>query len=332
MNTGDVAARWYEDIRPISCAIATASVVCLAVHWGLDQYASAPVARSLISYLLKDAGIAGLVALFLNLTIEWVNRKKHADHQQSLLTALETKHEESSKKLLEDVNKQLFRTVYKRNIDPAVFNQVEKHLLLADVMRRDFRASFKLKKFMDPDSGGPTEFAELDVIYDFRVFNLTDKPVTCPVAKALVDVTPKYREFCRFKRITVGGEVFENDLLAKYVDDVPDRNFIVLLLPKAIPPNDSIPVRIEYKKLAPLDYSELVVTTLPMDGLTIEVSDPHEMFTVEAISLHPEDERRDTPLDQKHLARWSMDQAFLPGQGMVMMWHPTEVAAPPARE
>ncbi len=69
------STRWYEDIRPISCVIAAASVACLAVHWGLDQFASPRVAKSLISYLLKDAGIAGLVALFLNLSIEWVNRK-----------------------------------------------------------------------------------------------------------------------------------------------------------------------------------------------------------------------------------------------------------------
>jgi hypothetical protein len=314
---------WYENFRVVSFTLGMVSLILIGIHWYLDQHTSTSIGKSLFSYIFKDAGIAGLIALFLNISIEWINRKRHTNNQDYLLAKLEEKHEETSKSLLTSVNKQLFKTVYERNIDPAVFDQVEKHLLRAETMRKDFLASFKVSPFLDPTSGEATNFVKIEFCNTFRLFNLTDKPIEVVVAKAIVDVTPLYRDSCYFKKVTLGAEIIDKDALADtHVKVAPGRNLLKLEIKRIVPPDDSLPVEIEYCKLAPVDYSEIVLTTIPMDGLTLEVSDPQEIYTVDAVSLHPEDEILKTPKDQRHLLRWKIEHAILPGQGIVMFWHP----------
>lgn len=324
------APNWFENFKTVSFILFGFSLGCLILHWALSEFFSSQVKNSLPNFLLKEAGMAGLIALFLNLSIEWINRKRHASHQEALLSKLDSKHEETSKKLLLDVNKQLFKTVYERNIDEHVFDQVEEHLLRAKTMRKGFATLFKLTRFVDPATNNSTEFVQLECCNDYQLSNLTDKPIKVFVVKALVDVTPKYRQHCKFHRVSIGDDVIEGAELDKMVETVDGRNFILLKIEREVPPNDSVPVRVEYKKLAPIDYAEIVVTTIPMDGLILEVIDPLECFTVEAVSLHPEDETLRTPSDQKYLRRWHIEHAILPGQGIVMLWHPNGAKTEPA--
>lgn len=109
--------------------------------------------------------------------------------------------------------------------------------------------------------------------------------------------------------------------LDKYASGLDDRNFISLTISRLIPANDSINVALEYQKLAPMDSSEIIVTSVPMDEIMLEVVDTSELFTVEAMSLHPENEVLVTPSDHRHLMQWKIEHAILPGQGIVMMWH-----------
>jgi hypothetical protein len=146
--------------------------------------------------------------------------------------------------------------------------------------------------------------------------------VTVAVAKATVDVTPIYKDHCKFTRVELGGEVIEGDKLEELVKHHEDRNFMSLVINRSVPPNDSFPVRVEYRKLAPLDYSEIICTTVPMDNLYLEVNTPDELFTVSALSLHPEDEV--LKYKEKHQSKWKIEQPILPGQGIVMMWHLTD--------
>jgi hypothetical protein len=243
-------------------------------------------------------------------------------HQQSLLLELEKKHVETTKQLLVEVNEQLFKTVYQRNIDAAVFAQVETHLLRSDVMRREFEVAFKLKRFLEPATSKPTEFVELNYRNDYYVVNLTDSPVAVDVAKAMVDVTPSYREHCKFTQVDLGGEIITGEELNNLVTNHDQRNLMTLKINRVIPANEKLRVSVEYSKLAPLDYCEIICSTVPMDRLTLEVNTPDELFTIEAISLHPEDEV--VKVAKKHQSKWCIEQAILPGQGIAMMWHLTD--------
>lgn len=322
-------SRLYENFPVVCWTIGIVSTIFLGIHWFVEQKTSSVYGHSMLNFILKELGFAGFIALILNLSIEWVNRKRHSSHQNALLEKLEVKHQQTSEKLLKDVNEHLFKTIYERNIDPSVFQQVEEHLLRAKVMRKDFVASFKIKPFTNPQTLAASRYVQISLVNRYRIFNLTDKPIQVDVAKVIVDVTPEFKSACFFKCVKLGEEVIESADLLKHghVTPIPNRNLIYLHISRTVPPNDSLPVTIEYTKLAPLDYSEIVVTTIPMDGLTLEVSDPEEKFTVEAISLHPENETELTPSDQLHLRQWRIEHAILPGQGIVMMWHPNDVKA-----
>lgn len=316
--------RWYHQFGAVSCVLGITSLVFLGVHWAVEQYAEHTIAVSLPNFILKEAGMAGFIALFLNISIEAINRKRHALHQESLLIKLEEKHEATSKKLLSEVNAQLFKTVYERNIDENVFQQVEEHLLRAKYMRRGYRATFKLSKFVDPAQPLEEKFVKLELCNDYYVENLTIKALTIDVAKALIDVTPTYSEFCKFRRVTIDGRPpIEGESLKEFVkESVDGRNFSLLKVEHEIPAWDKVKVRIEYTKLAPIDYTEIIVTTVPMDALSVAVTDKDECFTVEAMSLHPENECMMTPLDERCHRAWEVPHAILPGQGIVILWHP----------
>jgi hypothetical protein len=313
---------WYENFTWVSLAIGSAALFFLIAHWLIEQYTPAIYGESMLNFILKEAGMAGLIAVFLNVSIEWINRRRHAMHQQSLLEELEKKHAETTKKLLVEVNAQLFKTVYQRNIDSAVFQQVEKHLLRSDVMRRQFEVSFVLERFLEPNTFKPTEFVMLKYRNDYHVVNLTDKPVVVDVVKAMVDVTPSYKESCKFTRVVLGNETVSDEELRKSVTNHDHRNLMTVKINRSVPANDTLRVSVEYCKLAPLDYYEIVCSTVPMDGLALEVITPDQLFTVEAISLHPEDEV--VKVAGKLQSKWCIEHAILPGQGIAMMWHLTD--------
>lgn len=338
----DSNSKWYENFKHVSWLLFAFSIVFLSTHWAIEELT--PHKKSLLSYLLKDAGIAGLIALFLNLSIEWINRKRHHDHQARLITELqqkyqaitdkllhdlENKHQATSAHLLSDVTKKLFQTVYERNVDPEVFRQVDLHLLKASIMRKEFFVDFKLRRFVDPATNQATNFVVLDFCNDFQVINLTNAAVEADIAKAMVDVTPQYKNHCYFKKVTINGREIDRKELEERNHVVATENYLTLNIPQSIKPNDPQIVRIEYTKLAPIDYNEIVVTTIPMDGITLTASDPEEFFTISAVSLHPSNEELITPKTQKHLYRWKINNAILPGQGIVMMWHPTHTAVDP---
>lgn len=318
---------WYERFPYVCTAIAVASITLLTLYWSFSKHPD--FKENLFTFILKEAGMAGLIALFLNISIEWVARRKHEHQTASLLGQLESKHEETSRKLLRDVNQQLFKTVYQRDVDPVVFRQVEKHLLNANFMRRDFVVSFKLKRFDDPVTDKKTGLVLINYTNDYKLHNLTDRSVKGVVAIAKVDVTPAFREHCKFTRVSIGGVEIPEQELADCVVPVEDRNMIFLKIHREIDANDFVAVRVEYQKLAPDNYSEVIVTTMAMDRLAIDVSDPEECFTIDAVSLHPEDEKRVTPPTQKHLLKWTIEAPILPGQGLVMFWHLTNDTAKP---
>ncbi|UCU94452.1 hypothetical protein [Hydrogenophaga taeniospiralis] len=332
--------KWYENFKHVSWVLLVSSLIFLSLHWFIEEHST--YGKSLASYLFKDAGIAGLIALILNLSIEWINRKRHQSHQDTLinelqqkyqsitdklLSDLEQKHQSTSAELLSGVTKKLFQTVYERNVDPEVFRQVDMHLLKAESMRRAFHADFKLRRFLDPATNQATNFVVLDFCNDFKVVNLTSRVIEADVAKALVDVTPQYKDHCYFKRVTIDGQEFSRQSLATLGHTTTDNNYLTLSIKQNIQPGDIKTVRIEYTKLAPLDYNEIVVTTIPMDGISLTVSDPEEFFTVSAVSLHPANEKQITPKDQRHLCRWEIESAILPGQGILMLWHPIGAVA-----
>lgn len=91
-------------------------------------------------------------------------------------------------------------------------------------------------------------------------------------------------------------------------------------------PAESIKVVLIYTKVAPRNYSEVICSTVQMDGLKLDVYLEDESLSVHAISLHPEDAvSTENSVFRRH-ASWKIPHAILPGQGAVLFWHPRRSA------
>lgn len=313
---------WYADFNKVSLTLLAFSLLLLVAYWALTEYTT--YKNSLPVFLIKEAGMAGLIALILNISIEWVNRKRHNDHQTSLLEKLDLKHEATSTKLLKEVTKKVFQAVYERNVDPTLFKQVDKHLLRADVMRRDFSATFTLEPFQDPRTQGQKEtgLVKLHFFNTFEICNLKEEPYSGILVKAVVDINPQFKENCHFNKITIGDKIYNKAELANQDLCKEVEGYLVVKIAGELKPNESKLISIEYVKLAPIDFNEIVVSTIPMDCLSLHISDPKQMFTIKAVSLHPSDEVLTSAPENRYLYSWKIKDAVLPGQGMVVMWHP----------
>lgn len=329
-------ARWYERFWIVCGAIFAVSCTLLAGYKFLSSPEASP--QDYLALLLKESGFAALVALMLNLSIEWVNRRKHADEesrliskldikhqerQQVLLRQLEAKHEATSRALLKDV----FQTVYERYIDTAVFKVIDNHLLKKDVMRRNYKASMTIRS-LQPEGKMKygRDMVSLSFSISFDAVNLTKTTITTTLLPALIDVTPGLTEHCKFISARIGDDYYDAARLGGLAKYHPDDSTLVIKLPGSIPAHGLAPINLVYEKVAPSDYSEVICSTVQMDGMSIDVMCLDPRLSTHAVSLHPEDEEEGTVGGRPEHKEWRIGHAILPGQGAVIFWHPRRIA------
>jgi hypothetical protein len=84
--------------------------------------------------LLHELGFAGVVSVILIFTIEKFSRERHK-------LAAET--------LLDRINQDLFRAIYKRYIPEAVFEEVEKCIMMGSVYRESHELDYTIDAFAE---------------------------------------------------------------------------------------------------------------------------------------------------------------------------------------
>lgn len=312
-----------------------------------------------IAEICKEAGFAGLVAVFLNLSIEGVNRRrhhdlesslaksiddmhkqriatvleqlrgehdvllkelsdeldsKHAAHRTSLLSGLDEKYSENSKKLLKDV----FRTVYERYIEEGVFKVIDTHVLKKEVMRKAFRAELSIRRL---EGDNPDNLVKLGYSQSYILVNITDRKVSTALIGATIDVTPAYESECRFLSAKIGDRLFEADELAKLIVKDNENDLWSIAISGELKPRESVEVSLRYDKVAPKTYSEVILTTVQMDSIELEAICFMDELCVSAVSLHPDDAEKLPPSILPESTSWKINHAILPGQGIVVFWH-----------
>jgi len=341
------------------------SVVSLILAWSLIQLHhrwehSVDPDLHLMGLIAKEAGFACLVAFFLNLSIEWINRRRHADHEESLVKIIDQKHQERIElllsnlrsehdKLLRDLSvdleakhkthttelllnldrkynetntkllKDVFQTVYERYIEPGVFKIIDTHVLKKDVMRKGYKASLTIRQL---EGENPDSLVVLCFADSYEVVNLTDKIINVPLIGTMIDITPAYEDKCKFVSAIIDGTHFDAAALSKNIVQDDEQALWKLVLMGEIPPRGSVKVSLQYSKVGPKTYSEVICTTVQMDSLEMEIFSHDPQLSVYAVSLHPDDaDHLPHPLNPEHTS-WKINHAILPGQGIVVFWHP----------
>jgi hypothetical protein len=309
----------------------------LLLHYHV-MYSAEP-AMKILSIVSREAGFACLVAFFLSLTVEWVNRRRHAEaeaslvnrvdakHQEridALLKSLEGKHEATSKELLKDV----FKTVYERNIDAGIFKVVDDHILKKNLLRKGYKCSITVEPLTaEGDVPGPLPLVKLTFQISYLAVNITDQPIQETILKACVDITPEHEERCRFVRASIDGQDYSSGELEPFLRKDIGNAVWILEIPGPIDKRKEVPVYFEYCKVAPNHNSEVICSTVPMDGLEWDVLLRDGSLDVNSMSLHPENEVRVSAPNRKEFSAWRLNHAILPGQGVVVFWHPKRLSA-----
>lgn len=323
------APQWYERLSRVSLLILLLSFALLGIHAHLKNRGGHTY--DFLSELAHEAGFAGLVALFLNLSIEWVNRRRHADQEAALVRQLDSLHSERIATLLgvldrkyqETANallKDLFRTVYGRNIDPGVFKIVEDHVLKKELMRKHYKFSMGIRPLLE-NTELVANLVGLTFDIQYTAVNISSTKYEGTLLSAVIDITPEHESECRFLEARIGDKVYTAEELVNFVEKNTRDSMWVLRIKGEIDVEGQVPVSLRYKKVGPRDYSEVICSTVQMDGMEVVVVTTVKELKVNAVSLHPESER-ETSLPNPDYMSWRVDHAFLPGQGMVIFWHP----------
>lgn len=315
-------------------------VLAIALLVGSEHLATSqePYAKFLAA-ATREAGFACLIAFFLNISVEAVTRLRHEEMERSLvermdskqqeridslLKSLDQKYQETSTALLRDV----FRTVYERNIDPNVFKVVDNHVLKTDLMRKNFRVSMCIRPIRNEAGVLAPDLVELHFHIRYDAVNITDGDIEVLVLGAQFDVTPSHEERCKFEKAVVGTKTYSSEELEPFVKRDEANAMWQLAISNTIPARGSIPIELIYRKVGPRNFSEVICTTKQMDGLDVDVlvadADVQDL-QVQAVSLHPETETLVSSPTRPEYNAWRISHAILPGQGMVVFWHPKRV-------
>ena len=339
-NDNPQKAKFYERFGVVSGITFFVACILLQLHHTIDD-TTIPWLRSLsppslgyvsflefISFISKESGFAVLVAFFLNLSIEWINRHRHAEQENTLVSLLDSKHQKRMDELLIELSnkyderttkllKDVFQTVYERYIEKGVFKVIDDHVLKKDLMRKNYKVSMTISAIPEV-----ANLVDLAFHIRFDAVNLTQQEITLPVCGAMIDVTPEHEDKCRFVSAKIGDQTYSEAELMHLVKRDDENAQWILKVDGTILGGGTVPVELVYKKVGPRDYSEVICSIVQMDSMEIDVLLTDDSLRVNAVSLHPEDERCTSPAGRAMFTSWKIDHAILPGQGAIVFWHP----------
>lgn len=245
----------------------------------------------------KEIGMGGLVAFILNISIEFVNRKKHEN-------------------FVNEIGNNLFKAVYGRNIDEAITSQLDKHLFSSDCIRREY--------FIDAAFALDGDKLLMKNCVSFHVENITKTAKKIPIVKTLLDKMNPLKDH----------EILVDDVLIyKTLDDENnmaeqnsklsinhDIDCVRISFQDTLRPGEKIRVVQKYTRTVPNYFNEVFSTTIPLDSFRIRVTDNTNLnLKIVAFSIHPEDEEL-LPGATQISQEWRVKDAILPGQGVVLSW------------
>ena len=293
-SSEDKDPAWFENFFVVEGFILIFSSVCLIAYSHIPVINSTQ--PSLLALFLKEMGFAGFVAFFLNMSIEWVNRRRH-------------------EKFVHSLSRDIFKTVYGRNIDKKIIDQIEKNVLKCDTYRKNYLVEVRLEVWRDKPN-----FVKFCFYNSYDVVNIGSEKSKIPIIKAQIDLNDPDAD--RLEQVKIDEEIYPIEKIS-----VSENGFMTINLESELERNQVKKVCLTYVKHMPIDSSEAIITTFPMDGMRLVVSDPYEKFEIGAISLHPENALADNlNEDRNDYKKWVLDCGVTPGQGMMLFWKPKKVS------
>jgi hypothetical protein len=262
--------------------------------------------KGLLSFL-GDLGASFIIGVVLVYTLELFTRKRQLEENQ---------------KFIEDVNKNVLASVYKRIVPESAFKEVEDTLLNARVERTNYEISLVLKDFTT-EMVGDLEDVNIDEHYlvhmhsSYTIKNLSGFKrehrvlfgVEVPVEQAL-------EKFVKIDSFSIEGKEYieTNDA------DVPGKANLEKSKIVTLEPHSSLSVKMKGTTVKRKIDSEVWASIVPSDGIIVRIEAPKKIqlncranHSKEIVFCEGHDEKREKV--------WKLEHGILPYQSVVVWWN-----------
>ena len=266
------------------------------------------------SHILTEIGIAGIVAIILAATIEYVSRKRD-----------ERRFKEEKDAIKNDV----FEHVLGYRLPEGTFAELDEQILNASFIRKNFTVTYKLSPLDDP------RFIKINGQISYKVLNLTPGPKDFEFRTG-IEKAPiaELDDLVKFTVVKVRGTGVDVDLQTqeeiKKAIDYKTPNHLYIRKKLTICGKEHISATIRFEVVRALQGgSEYFLTPILSLGFELFVQ-AWEEIEVSAAAYLPENlAEGDQHLKRQDSYHWILQRPMLPYQGVYVNWKSKPKVAPP---
>lgn len=268
--------------------------------------------------LLKEVGIAILIAVVLIMTIEkFSHKKKEIDlEEETEKNRLELIEKENQNKIfLENCTTNVLQSVYKRYIPESTFVEVERCLLRGHCSRTDYLIDYTIRDFNQEDvdkynNNGSGEHFIVDVYSSYTLINMLDEEVKTDVFFGLE--VPNEKEYSEITEIT-SFKVRKAEEITEAVK-VSSHGECHFKSNVTLSPLEQVTIEMRGTTIKRKIDSEVWASRLPSDGIRVIVRAP------ENLEIH-------CKANNSHMMKkvstnfWELNHGIFPHQSIVLWWN-----------
>lgn len=261
----------------------------------LEMFTSGLSRETFKDALVRDLGIAFLVAFFLTVVMEWYARTR----------------------LQEEVRSGVVEATLKRFIPEVMFEEVHRSVMSAKLLKKGWRIEMALHSDPMVSKEDPSLYVSHTVL-SYELLNLTGSPVQEIYSSGLdEDVVARDARgpLPRFNQIVIGDQVFTGDAIEKRLSY---GNGIHFQVPFTVG-RGATQITVDVTEVVRVPDTFTWSTSRPTEGFAVSIesdSIPDIRFSV--LALHPDRYRLKETVPGR---RWEFPRGILPWQGFQVTSH-----------
>jgi hypothetical protein len=269
--------------------------------------------------VLRDLGIAFLVASLLMVTVERLTTRVQLDEQKQLGIEIKTELERA----IAQIRTEHFLSWLKSIMSPAVYDQFQQEIIGKPFVRRDYHLTLRVTELPTPGYvkvvfiDQYTAVSQSDHAESFLVYSYLDREndeiVTPRILSAVIGTPAGWMH------------LDDSDLADHTLKSASRVEFRYRV--EDIPEGGDIFVSLQREKAQRTADLNVWVMTYATEGLVLSVEHPASL-NVQAWASHPSPDRMELTEDKVDRKQWVFPMAFLPYQGVTVRWRPTTPSDP----
>lgn len=295
--------------RGVYIIIFVTSVVCILIGLILQMsHEKEPPTYwgHLFELFSSELGVAGLISLFIIGTIEKFTRSKH---------------EAAADKLVDRIKTNLFYAIYQRHIPQEVFTEVERCLLTANIIRRNYSICYDLDIIPDEmaKTAGISDLDKnshllCDISVTYELENISNGLTIAPIDMNLeLPIDNNMSKLVGVDSLSIDGKHINIPTPCKTTNSHCEFHHEINL-----PSMSKAKIRLQGRTVKRKTDMEVWSSRIPSDGLTLEISAP-DSIKINAKANHS------TALNyvrnnsgKRH--RWELEGGIFPFQSVIFWW------------